>query len=183
LPLNEYDALLPSSEGGAPANEYDQIMLDGNAQQKQDLDSAKFVASKRDPKRWAQVVDIAKRTKLPTEVVDRNFEQVSAADKKQNADQEYDRLISDTPGLSQVADDRTRQRDAAGRDEIASANTAPEDFVLAHEFGRTRLPDRNQGISGLGKARPPRPKSHRAEPTNANDVGPLLGLRQSLPTR
>jgi hypothetical protein len=40
---------LPSSEGGAPANEYDQIMLDGNAQQKQDLDSAKFVASKRDP--------------------------------------------------------------------------------------------------------------------------------------
>jgi hypothetical protein len=118
LPLNEYDALLPSSEGGAPANEYDQIMLDGNAQQKQDLDSAKFVASKRDPKRWAQVVDIAKRTKLPTEVVDRNFEQVSAADKKQNADQEYDRLISDTPGLSKWL---TNPDNATlGRDEIAA---------------------------------------------------------------
>ncbi|MDB4871976.1 MAG: hypothetical protein JWL97_2980 [Gemmatimonadales bacterium] len=117
MPLNEYDDIIQSGSV-APANEYDQIVLEGGAQQQQQVDGAKFVAAKRDPARWAKVLDISKRTNLPTDVVDRNFDKMQEIDHRQRSASEYDSLISDTPGLKQWL---TNPDNATiGRDEIAA---------------------------------------------------------------
>jgi hypothetical protein len=116
VPLNEYDEIIQS--GHVPeGNEYDQL-LQQDTTQKQQRDAAKFVASKRDPERWAKVLDISKRTKLPAEVVDRNFDKISEEDHRQRAGSEYDRLISDTPGLSKWLENPDNA--TLGRDEIAA---------------------------------------------------------------
>jgi hypothetical protein len=108
----------PHVPAGGSGNKYDEL-LDGTAgQNQQKLDGAKFVAAKRDPDRWAKVLDIAQRTKLPTDVVDRNFDAVQEADTRKRAGSEYDRLISDTPGLAEWL---TNPDNATlGREEIAS---------------------------------------------------------------
>jgi hypothetical protein len=106
-------------------NEYDQL-LQRTRPDKATADAAKFVASKRDPERWAKVLDIAKRTKLPAEVVDRNFDDQRRRSPPA-AGAEYDRLISDTPGSKSWLENPDNATWAATRSRLWRASIVEPD--------------------------------------------------------
>lgn len=79
--------------------EYDDLLDNSAASQRTALQQSMYVASKRPaPDRWAKVVDLAQRNKLPTSVVDRNFDTLQATDTQREPD--YDQMQAQTPGLS-----------------------------------------------------------------------------------
>jgi hypothetical protein len=73
-------------------------VLEGDQQgRSQSLKESLFVADKRpDSARWAKVLDLAQRAKLPTDLVDRNFDQLQPV-----AAPDPDRLGREAPGLAQ----------------------------------------------------------------------------------
>ena len=110
---NEYDHLVTT--GKVPAgNEYDDLLNIERDAQKAGLQQSLFAASKADPAKHVKVLDLSQRTKLPAEVVERNFDEVSK--KAAQVEPEYDTLIDKTPGLAkwlQSPDNAT-----VGRDDI-----------------------------------------------------------------
>lgn len=93
MPLNEYDDILKGSE-----NEYDDILKSESQSQAQQVNSAMYVAADKQPDRHAQVLDLAKKTKLPADIVDRNFDEISKKNQINSID--YPDLIDKTPGLA-----------------------------------------------------------------------------------
>lgn len=93
MPLNEYDSLINSS-----GNEYDDIIKSESESQAQQVNSAMYVAADKQPDRHAQVLDLAKKTKLPADIVERNFEEINK--KNQISSVDYPDLIDKTPGLA-----------------------------------------------------------------------------------
>lgn len=62
------------------------------------LRSSLLQATTQTPDRAAEVIRLADRNKLPTDVVDRNFDLIKSKDAAQNTP--YDRILTETPGLA-----------------------------------------------------------------------------------
>jgi GNAT superfamily N-acetyltransferase len=104
MAVNEYDSMLESmsqtqsSDQRDPASSYDDILNSDKAQQKQALQASMMVASGADPDRQAQVQKLSQQTKLPPEIVDRNFDEIQK--RAFSSGLEYDKLIDQNPALS-----------------------------------------------------------------------------------
>ena len=104
-PLNEYDDLLVGNKAtpGGAVNEYADMLDQDRAQQKTALQGSMFVAAKAQPDRQAQVMKLSESLKIPTSVVDRNFDDLSKRNIVQDTD--YDGLIENNPKLTQWLQD------------------------------------------------------------------------------
>lgn len=89
--MGVYDDLLKSED---QANKYDRLLAEDADAEAQGLAGTMAVASKQDPARQAEVIDIASRERLPAAVVARNLDEL----KRPRVD--YDALIRDNPKLS-----------------------------------------------------------------------------------
>jgi len=94
MPTNEYDEILSGGQA-ASGNEYDALVNEGAEQTKQGMQSAMFVAAPKDPERQAKVLELSKRTNLPTSIVDRNFDTIRS--KTELTDTDYDQIIKEAP--------------------------------------------------------------------------------------
>ena len=84
-------------------NEYDDIVANPDAVKKKEIQASRYIADRTTPERAAQIEQLSKKTKLPKEIVERNFEQVA---KLPEADEnDYDKLIQTNPGLTEYLRD------------------------------------------------------------------------------
>ncbi len=113
-PGNEYDDLLAGNEPAAGGNEYVEMLNDEKGAQRSALQQSMFAAAQAEPDRKAKVLDLARRTDLPPELVDRNLEEVVKKD--QLASTDYDQIIEKTPGLAKWLEDPTNA--ALGKDDL-----------------------------------------------------------------
>lgn len=101
MPVNEYDELLKDTSGKGPVangNDYSAMLFDDKANQRSSLQQSMFVASNGVPEQKAKVLELSERTKLPPNIVERNFDDINKKEKVARVD--YDGLINDTPGLA-----------------------------------------------------------------------------------
>lgn len=100
--INEYDSMLKgmSETGEAPStgDAYTDLIKEDSGGQTQAVKQSMFVAEKRDPDRHAKVLELSKRSKLPADFVERNFDDVQKKTSTPTTD--YDQLLSESPGLS-----------------------------------------------------------------------------------
>lgn len=96
--MNEYDELLTSGVNAKPRNEYDAVLQEQKGAQTTLLRATMQTAAQVTPDRAAQVIKLSERTKLPTNVVERNFDDLSK--KYDLSDNEYDSMLRENPKLS-----------------------------------------------------------------------------------
>lgn len=119
--LNEYDeiadelASTPSEPAGG-GNQYDAIAEELREAQKTDVKGSVYLGAKKDPDRHAKVMGLAQETELPVDVVDRKFNEIMERRKVEAND--FDRMIDDTPGLTQFLSDKDNA--ALAHDDIDS---------------------------------------------------------------
>lgn len=108
MAINEYEDILsnmsketpPPEPGSAPATQqadYDTILDQEKAAQKSKMQQSMYAAAATDPDRRAKVLELAQKTNLPPNIVERNFDDVQ---KKSALSVDYDGLIDNTPGLA-----------------------------------------------------------------------------------
>lgn len=98
MALNEYDAML-SGEVPARGNEYDALLANDKEITRTQIAGSMLAASQADPDRRAKAFELSKRTQLPIELVERNFEELSQ--KYKNDKPDYDSIINKTPKLAE----------------------------------------------------------------------------------
>jgi hypothetical protein len=143
---NEYDALIESSQTGQPgaalpapalnatpapaANEYEAMLQQDSAVQKQTIQGNMFAASQRQPEQVAKAAQLAQRLKLPTALVEKNYDALAQHDAQQS--QDYDSIIENTPGLAKFLEHPDNaalakdDMDALSRVDQASRIVAPK---------------------------------------------------------
>lgn len=127
--MNEYDELLTAGKGAKPRNEYDAVLQEQNGAQQTLLRATMQTASQVTPDRAAQVIKLSERTKLPTNVVERNFDDLSK--KYDLSDNEYDTMLRQNPKLSQWLLDTSNA--AIARDDLPLMQRIENTFA---SFGR-----------------------------------------------
>ena len=125
--MNEYDELLTGAS--KPKNEYDAIVQDQAGNQNTVLRGSMRAASSMDPDQAAKVVKLSERLKLPTSVVERNFDSLSK--KYDLSDSEYESLIRENPKLSSWLTDSANA--AVARDDLPIMKRIENTFA---SFGR-----------------------------------------------
>jgi hypothetical protein len=78
VPTNEYDAILAND--GAPVktgNEYNDLLVDDKASQKQSVQGSMYVAAGKQPDQQARVLSLAKELNVPADFVSRNYDKLS----------------------------------------------------------------------------------------------------------
>jgi hypothetical protein len=94
--MNEYDELL-SSTGGDKANEYDAAIADDEQARRSGLRQSLYVATRSNPDKFAEAKKLGTITGVPSDVAERNLDQV-----KENAKlNEYDNLVTQSPVTAQ----------------------------------------------------------------------------------
>jgi hypothetical protein len=114
MPVNEYDEIISGGKVPNNGNEYLQMAEEDGADQRSNLQQSLFSASTADPARMAQIDEMARKAKLPTAVVERNFDEVSRRSSLEDID--YDKIIDQTPALASWLEDP--ENAAVGRDDI-----------------------------------------------------------------
>lgn len=106
---NEYAEILDNDPAlqaklANPDNEYGEIINQDREAQAQALKQSEYVASKGNPDQKAKVLELAKRSKLPTDIVERNFDEIlKQTDAKSFGD--YAKIVDSTPGLAKWLQD------------------------------------------------------------------------------
>lgn len=100
--LNEYDELLQGKPAAA-GNVYDATLQDVAQRDSLNLRGAMTVASSTTPDRAAAVQKLSARTKLPPDIVERNFDTLSK--KHDLNDNEYDTIVKENPRLTAYLSD------------------------------------------------------------------------------
>jgi hypothetical protein len=95
--VNEYDDLLTGAKP-AQGNEYDSLIADDSKTREAALRASLQKAAKTTPQRAAEVIRLSDRTKLPREVVERNYDTIA----KQNPvdENDYSAMLSSSPKLA-----------------------------------------------------------------------------------
>jgi hypothetical protein len=131
-----------------PFNPYASIDLEADPQhaaEKHALQSSLYVASQRPPAdRWARVLELAGKTKLPAAVVDRNFDVVDAAVTRQQPDPAA--LLRDHPGLATWLQDPDNA--TVAKTELAPLQQVARGSVLLARNG----PQGRTGLENVGRA-------------------------------
>lgn len=89
----------PAGRGPAVVQDADfmNAMNEERDSQKQKIRASMYAGTKTDPDRYAKVLEISKKTKLPADTVDRNLDTIS---KEIRVKTDYDDLIDKSPGLA-----------------------------------------------------------------------------------
>lgn len=97
MAINEYDELL-QGKPAATTNEYDSTVQSVNDSDQLSVRGAMRAAGRTTPDRAAQVIKLSERTKVPPEIVERNFDTLSK--KYDLNDNEYESLVKENPRLT-----------------------------------------------------------------------------------
>jgi hypothetical protein len=97
-PINEYENILMTGQVPSGGNEYVDMLHEEQGSQKQALQQSMFVAARKEPDQHARVLELSKKTNLPSAFVERNYEKLAQKQAQQGTD--YDQIISETPGLA-----------------------------------------------------------------------------------
>jgi len=99
-PVNEYDDILDKGVGteDTQANEYVGILDNEENRKKQAVKQSFFAAAPTDPERQAEYIKLSKQTNLPSDFVERNYEEVNKSNLIEN--QDYDNMIANNPALA-----------------------------------------------------------------------------------
>lgn len=124
MSINEYDELLKGNKP-ATASEYDAAVNSTNDSQQLSIRGAMRAAGRTTPDRAAQVIKLSERTKVPPEIVERNFDVLSK--KYDLNDSEYDSLIKENPKLSGWLSDPTNASVAA--DDVSTLRRIENTFT------------------------------------------------------
>lgn len=119
---NEYDDLL-----GAP-NEYDALLSGDPA-----LRASLLEANQTTPDRHAQVLKLSNETRLPPEIVERNFDLISQ--KQQTEQNEYDALLAGTPKLTEWLRDPNNAK--VSRDDLPQLSRLEQMLQFAGDAARS----------------------------------------------
>jgi len=115
MPLSPYEEELLQEDD----NPYRQTLREQRQSQEVELRKAAAKASGRTPQRQAQLIDLSKRTGLPADLVDRNFDAVQKrADVASNP---YSAMLRDTPGVAAFLKDPENAAIAKGDEEQLGA--------------------------------------------------------------
>lgn len=113
MAINEYDEILTTGKVSSARNEYLDLIDSDKSSQKQALQTSMYNARGLAPDRSADVIRIAKKNKLPSEFVARNYDEL----KKQESDKEdFSGLVTDSPAVSRYLSNP--QNAAVSRDDI-----------------------------------------------------------------
>ena len=151
MPINEYDAIASDlvKKGDLPgsplvANEYDSIVKDQQDATKNSLQQAMVVAAQREPDRHASVLDLARKSLIPADVVDRQFEKVQ---RQQKSVIDYDSVVKDSPAVAQWLSNPDNASVAS--DDVDNLKNV-EKTVRDHSFLSDAYDAVNVGISRIG---------------------------------
>jgi len=148
-------------------NEYDDLLDGRRSEDKIALKQSMAAAATKTPDRSAQVIQLAQRVKAPTELVERNFDQVS---KQADADGiDYDAMLEQSPKLAEWL--KEHENAAVARDDVAHLGTI--DWMLT---APARAFKRGQAQVEFGKLRA---KSIFGDLT-ADEQARLQGLRGEM---
>lgn len=143
MPLNEYDEFLQTGKP-ADANEYSSILNKTDERQHQALRSSMGAAADADPGRRARALDLAQRSRLPVEVVERNLDMVDRRVRQEEVD--FDALLTETPATAAWLTDPNNA--ALAKDEVPHLQraeravrglTVKRDSSLVVDLGRAGL--------------------------------------------
>lgn len=81
-----------------PESDFDVLLADEQAQSANQIKQSMFVASKQDPDRAAQIVDLTKKTGVPYDLADRKFEDLKSRSDYEYLD--YGGIVEKTPALA-----------------------------------------------------------------------------------
>ncbi len=138
---NEYDTMLEEQQ--ASGNEYDHIIAGQNQAQAGALRASMTQAAETTPERTAAVLRLSQATKLPADLVERNFDLVN---KKVQVDQnDYDRIIHDAPALADWL--KTPQNAAVSKDDVDTLGYIEN---LGRSFASGAVKSAGQALSGAG---------------------------------
>src|SRR5690554_877835 len=98
MALNEYDELLQTGKPAA-GNEYDALIAEQRQGEVTLLKQSLYAASQTDPDRRARALQLAERTKLPADLVERNLDLVERTERFENRD--YDAILERSPKVAE----------------------------------------------------------------------------------
>jgi hypothetical protein len=135
MPLdNEFDSIAEEAFGAAPSKEPSPA---------QPVQESMFQASFKQPDRHAEVVKLADRLKMPTSVVDANFDSIK---KDSELDRDFDQLVDKTPGLAAYLKDPDRA--SVSQDDLDNLSEYEKTFK-EHSLFTTAVRSLNSGLAGL----------------------------------
>lgn len=149
MALNENDEilnnLLKSKQVEIPDyNPNDEILNDMASAKKQNLQGSVYVATQKDPDRYAQVLDLSKKSNLPAEIVERNYDELS---KKHDSEKfDFDNLVKNSPTLSSWMEDTNNS--SVAHDDVDNLSKL-EQHVNDHNTLSTLYNSFNSGLAQM----------------------------------
>jgi len=101
---NEYDDLISQSPPVQSGSEYDNLIAEDKGLQRSQLQQNMQLASRVEPDRRAEILRLADKMKLPSSIVERNFEDLKRNSTVRGTD--YDKIINESPALATFLEDQ-----------------------------------------------------------------------------
>jgi hypothetical protein len=144
MAINEYDSILAKSDPAQNSNPYDTMLSNEQGEKKQAVQNAMSVAVQKQPDQQAKILELSKKTNLPPDFVERNFDDLSK--KHEIAKNDYDSLIEKSPALSGWLQDPNNA--AVARDDIPGLQGV-EQQVQNHSMLSDMYSALNSGLAQL----------------------------------
>ncbi len=143
-PINEYDDMVIGRKPASGGNEYFDMLESDKGDKKAALQQSMFVAQKTLPDRAAQVQELAKKVKLPTNLVERHFDELQK--KSPELQPDYDKIIDEAPGLSKWL--ANPDNAAIGRDDTEALGKLERGISIVTAKPTTPFSDRAGAFAG-----------------------------------
>lgn len=144
---NEYVDLIPKTD----SNEYGQLLDQAKDGQKSAVKQAMFAAESTDPDRQAKILDLSNKLRIPSSIVERQYETLSKKDRLHESD--YDKILENTPGLAAWL--QNPENAALGKDDLENlgkVDQATSFFSKAKAFPEELRQSAQAGTSGLASS-------------------------------
>lgn len=115
MPINEYDDILSTGQISGSGNEYLDLVGNQKTIQRQQLKKSFYTSKDKTPDHSTKVIKLAKRSNLPTDFVDRNYNDLVKQDESKT---DYDKIINQSPSVATYLSDPYNA--AVSKDDIES---------------------------------------------------------------
>lgn len=151
MAINEFDALVDKNFGPGAANPFDSVVTSARDTDKQQVQTSMYAASEGpDPDRQARIMDLSKKTKLPTNIVADNFDSLSK--KVQFESNDFDSLVDKSPALSNWLKDPNNA--TLAKDEIqdlGKIESSVQSFGLMSQlYNKLNTSNVSKALGGIG---------------------------------
>jgi len=104
MSINEYDDMLKRQKpASGQGNQYFDQLSDVKAQDSSEIQMNMYAAKDAQPDMQKKILDLSKQTKLPADFIERNFDEVSKAQKVKGRD--YNEIANNSPAVSNFLKD------------------------------------------------------------------------------